>query len=230
MPRAAGVGQLALQHHVWREGVGFLASGLFLVQKHIRVDVGEVRRGNRLAQKRQAVVELVVAQVGGVVAKLVHHFVGRVHFARFQGLDLGHVIAQWVALQQIAVVKQEAVGRFAAGGFDERYRAREAILVGRLVLVVVIRHQVHVQIGGLHEAQLDLGAVGAGRGHDQQQGRPAQGVFHGVYPSGKGGKQGASQREFAVYVARWQNVLQISAPRRQHGFTGDSAGHGAACR
>jgi hypothetical protein len=68
--RAGLVGEAALQDHVGREGVRPLAGrAVAVVDVHVGADVGEVRARDGLAQEGQAVVELVVADVGGVHAQ-----------------------------------------------------------------------------------------------------------------------------------------------------------------
>ena len=109
-----------------------------------------------LLQEGQAIVEFMVADIGGVDADLVQHLVGRVQVAGGQRFDLGYIVAQWIALQQIAVVEQQAVCCFSAGGLDQADRLGQAIFIGYPVLVVVVVQQVHMQIGGLHDAQLQL--------------------------------------------------------------------------
>ena len=161
------VPELPLKQHIRRKSV-FSTGAVFFAVVHIDVGV-DIRKIGALdcaAQERQAEVELVVAQIGGVIAQLVHHFVGRMHLSVLQRPDLGHYITQWIALQQVAVVEQQAVEHLGTRSLDQRDRPGQAVLVGCLVLVVVVTEQIHVYIGGLHDAQLHLRCP---RGADREQ-------------------------------------------------------------
>ena len=167
------VGEAAVQQHIGRKG------GLALVRaavfNHVGADVGKGRAGQRLAQKGQAVVELVVAHVGGVIAQRVHHFESRMNLAFLQGLDAGDVVAQGVALQQVAGVEEQVVGYLRAGGLDQGRGARQPVLGHRLVLVVVIGHQVHVHVGGAQNTQLELLRLGPAWAEKQREERRGAG-------------------------------------------------------
>ena len=95
VPPTLCIGKLALQNHVGREGVCARGCAAF---EHVGADIGKPGPGHGTAQERQAKVKLVVAQVGSVVTQRMHDLVGRVYFAVFQGLDLGHKVAHGVAL------------------------------------------------------------------------------------------------------------------------------------
>ena len=100
-----------------------------------------------------------VTNIGGVIAHLVHDFVGRMNFPGLQRLHFGHIVTQRAALQQVTVVKKQGVGNFGPGGFDQRAGTRQAVLVRRLVLVIVVAQQVHVHISGLQNAQTHFGSA-----------------------------------------------------------------------
>ena len=154
---ASFVAQLTLQDHIGCEGILRIGGGhAGLIKVDIGIDVGKLRAGDGLAQEGQAVVELVVADVGGVHTELVQHLVGRVHLARSQRLDTCHIVAQRAALQQVTVVEVQAVLRLGPRCLDQRHRLGQAVVLGHLVLVVVVVQQVHVHIRGLQDAQLDF--------------------------------------------------------------------------
>ena len=157
--RAAGfVDEAAVQDHVRRKGLGVLghALGRAFVVEHVGVDIRKGRAGQRAAQERQAVVELVIADIGRVVAQCVHDLVGRVRLACRQRLDARDEVTQRVALKQIAVVEEQCVLHLGACGLHQRGRARQAVFIHRLVLVVVVGHQAHVHVGRAQDAQLEL--------------------------------------------------------------------------
>src|SRR5690606_26560929 len=89
----------------------------------------------------------------------------------------GDVVAHRVALEEVAVVDQHRVGRLGADRVDDRGGAGEAHRVVRLVAVIVVRVDVHVQVGRLHDAQMRLVGLGArGKGmqdHDRSGGGAA---------------------------------------------------------
>jgi hypothetical protein len=106
------------------------------------------RRAGDLRQERQAVVELVVAGGGAVVADAVHRAIDR------QLLVAGHragqrlVVGQHRALDGVAVVEQEGVGKFLPRLADQRHGALVAQRRVGLELVVVVAEDVGVQVGG----------------------------------------------------------------------------------
>ena len=86
---------------------------------------------------------------------------------------VGDVVAHRVALQVVAVVDEQGVGRLGADRLDDRGGAGEAEGVGRLVGVVVVGLDVAVQVGGREDAQVRLAGLGAG-GEGMQQHEPAE--------------------------------------------------------
>ncbi|MNP34592.1 hypothetical protein D3C76_1278880 [compost metagenome] len=88
----------------------------------------------------------------------------------------GHIITQRVALDQVAVIEQQAVLGLKTGFFDQRGCFGKAVLICRLVCKIIVVHHVHVQIGGLHNPQIHrsgsvLGSRGKHGGQGQQTGR-----------------------------------------------------------
>ena len=80
---------------------------------------GEGRRADGLFQKRQAEVEVVVAQRGRIVAKRVH---GGDHGMEAVRADLARLcqrVGLWTALEQIAVVKQQRARHLGPCGADQ---------------------------------------------------------------------------------------------------------------
>jgi hypothetical protein len=124
------------------------------------------------AQEVQPAVELVVARCRGVVAEAVEQRDGGMHLARGQRFGARHHVAERTALEDLAVVDEQAVARLGACRIDERGRAREAVLDDGAVLAVVPGQQLHVQVGGADEAQLQRLRVHPGRRQDDgdQQG------------------------------------------------------------
>ena len=89
-----------------------------------------------LVQKRQAVVELVVAQRAGVKAQRAHGLVHGQLLRAGDGVDGGFVVGQRRALDGVAVVHQQRIGKLLARGAHQRGRALKAIalVLGQLLL------------------------------------------------------------------------------------------------
>ena len=155
--RSGLVDELTLKNHAGREHVlRRVPLAAAVVENDIGIEIRKLRTCQGLLQERQAVVEFVVADVRCVVIQRVHHFQGWVQLAWLQRLDAGHVVAQRVALQHVAVVEEQGVLRLCARRADERGGAVQAVVFHRLVLVIVPGQQVHVDVGGLQNAQLEL--------------------------------------------------------------------------
>src|SRR3546814_17331313 len=99
------------------------------------------------------------AQRAGVELQHRHRFVyGRLGRAR-DGSDLVLVVGQRRALDGIAVVHQQRIGKFLARGADQRGGPFEAIggIVGQLEVVVAA--QVEMQVGGGQQGKVRDGAL-----------------------------------------------------------------------
>lgn len=122
-------------------------------------------------QRVEAVVVLVVAEGGGVVADLVHRRGHRVRRAAGDGVDLGVVVGQRRALDRVAGVDRQGALATDLGPdrLDDRGGLGHADVVGLGVgvlgvLEVVPVVDVAVQVGRAEHGQTDDLAVGAGAG------------------------------------------------------------------
>ena len=131
---------------------------------------GEFGAAQREAEEGEPVVELVIAQRGAGVVERVHASEHGVHVAGLHAALVGDEVAHRAALDQVAIVEQHAVLRFRARGGDQRRGACEADRVVGLVAVIIIGQHVDVQVGGLHQPQLDARLLGE-RGRARQNGR-----------------------------------------------------------
>ncbi len=111
-----------------------------------------------LVQVAQAVVELVVADAAAVELRGVHHFVHGQRLAALKRVDLGLVVGQRRALDGVAVVQQQGVGKLGARLLDQGCHALEAegLVLGQLEVVVAAH--IGVQVSGLQQGQRGLGA------------------------------------------------------------------------
>ncbi len=141
----------------------------------IGADEREIRAGNHLVHERQAVVELVVAERRALVAQEVHALHDRVDVALLHALFIGDVVAHRAALQQVAIVDQHGVAGFGADRIDQRGGARQAHRVVRLVGVIVVGQQVHMDVGGFHDPEMRLVGLRAGREGMQHHQRAGSG-------------------------------------------------------
>ena len=76
----------------------------------------------------------------------------------------GGEVAERRALENVAVVEQEAVGAFAPRLSDQRGGAREADRIVRTIAIIVVRIEIGVQIGQADETQLEPGPGACERG------------------------------------------------------------------
>ena len=193
--------------------VGVLAGFALAV---VAVDVGghDGHGGllQHLIQVRQTVVELVVAEGGGVVPEYLHGGVHGVLLPGLQGVDAGHVITERVALDQVAVVEQQGVAFLGAGLVDEGGGVLQAELAGGFVLVVVVPQRTGVQVGGFQDAQVEgLGGPGlCGVG----LGGPGLGGLGGGGAEQHGPGQG---NEFEFHTLTGYEVLSGGHTGERHG-------------
>ena len=129
-------------------------------------------------QRVEAVVVLVVAEGGGVVADLVHRGGHRVRRAAGDRVDLGVVVRERRALDRVAGVdRQGALGTdLGADRLDDRGGLGDADVVVRLVVVLGVLEvvpvvDVAVQVGRAEHGQSHDLAVGARPGRPR---RPAR--------------------------------------------------------
>ena len=89
----------------------------------------------------------------------------------------GDIIAHRVALQEVAIVKQQAVGRAPAQLIDQGAALRQTDRWVGAVVVIVIGGDMHMQIGGFQDPQMGLTRLQQRRkGGVQTQGRLMLGV------------------------------------------------------
>lgn len=140
-------------------------------------DNGEIGARNRIHQEGQAVVEFMVAQGGGVIAKGVHGVHGvndGVGIALFHAAGIGDVVAHRVALQEVAIVEEDGIGGLGADALDKAGGARQANGINGFVGVIVIGENMDMQVGGFHDAQ--MGLIGGSIGRERVQGDEACGA------------------------------------------------------
>lgn len=116
-----------------------------------------------LVEKGQTVVEFVIAQRARVKAQRAHGLVHGQLLRAGYGLYLGLVVSQSRALDGVAVVHQQRVGKFLASRTDQRGRALEAIGLVFGQLEIVIAAHIEVQIRGLQNGQRRRGRLGGYR-------------------------------------------------------------------
>ncbi|CRZ44076.1 Uncharacterised protein [Vibrio cholerae] len=71
------------------------------------------------------------------------------HFASLDAFRC-HVVTHRATLDQITVIDQHTVFDFGASLFDKRGGARQANLIGGFIFVVVIIHQIGMNIRGFN--------------------------------------------------------------------------------
>ena len=100
---------IGLQEQLVLGGVG---SQLALGQ--VGADEREIRAGQHLEHEVEAVVELVIAERRALVAQRVHRLDDRMDVAVLHAALIGDVVAHRVALQEIAIVDEDRIGRLGA--------------------------------------------------------------------------------------------------------------------
>jgi hypothetical protein len=123
---------------------------------------GKIGIGKCPVERRQPVVEFMVAQRRGIIAQCIHRRDHRVGAGVVDHRGVGEKIAHRGALQEIAVVQEQAIGDLAARRADHRRQPRQPVLRlggGGAVGEIVIAENAHVQIGGLQDAQAKRGGL-----------------------------------------------------------------------
>ena len=124
--RALGIDEFPIEDDVGLESRGGVGAVFFAVgEDHVGAHVGELGAGDGALEEVEPEVEFVVAEVGSVILQRVHDLIGRVRLAALERADLGHHVAERVALQEVAVVKEQAVRRFGTCCLDQRNGARD---------------------------------------------------------------------------------------------------------
>ncbi len=151
----------AIGQHSVQQDIGFdqrvivtgLGPDLF---DDIGADHREVGPGEGFHQEIKPVVEFMIAQGRGVKAKRIHRLDYRVHVAFFHAALISDVIAHRIALQEVAVVQHQRIGRLGADRLDDAGGAGKSDGVDLFVGVIVIGKDMHMQVRRLHQAQVRL--------------------------------------------------------------------------
>ena len=147
-------GECAINNNVLIEERNIVARVVVtVIMKYVGADVWEVCACNTLREKIQAVVELVITDVADGVIQKIHRFVYRVDIAFPETPLPGDEIAKWVALQKVTVIYKNAVADFRARLFKQRGGSGQAGRDGRLILKIVVIHDVHVDVAGLENSE-----------------------------------------------------------------------------
>ncbi len=145
-----------VEQHIGRQQRAVTGRPVALSDRHVRADHRKGRRAQCRHQKVQPEVEFVVSQRCGVDTHRVHCRDRRVGRVRSQRAPKGNPVAQRVALQEVAVVEQQAGVRLGPQPRDARGGLRQPEAVGRAVGVIVVGQKVDVQIGRSEQPQLRL--------------------------------------------------------------------------
>ena len=156
---ACAVRHLAVKDHVRRDQCRVFCGICAAFLDHVCADNGKIGSGQRFHQEIEPIIEFVVAKCRGFEAHRVHRGDDRVHVAFFHPSLIGDVIAHGVALQKVAIVQQQRVRRFGADLGDMRRSPGKAYGVDRLVAIIIVRPDVHVQVGGFHDPQMRLSGL-----------------------------------------------------------------------
>ena len=116
--------------------------GSLCVQPQIRGDNRKRRIAQTADQRVQAMTEFMIAQGGGVIMQMVHRRDHRMHAGIVRRIipGVGHIIAQSIAVQKVAVVKQHRIGRLPPRLFNQRCRARQPT-TGRYFVGMIVPGQ-----------------------------------------------------------------------------------------
>ena len=164
-PDADGmVGARPICQHPVENGIGRLQRGVVQrARAHTRDGIGaenrELRTAERIAQKIETVVELMVAKRSAVEAQRVHRPDDRMRPALRDAALIGDIIAHRTALQEVAIVEQHTVPRLCPRIGNQPGDTGQPDRIRRTVGVVVIGLNVDVQIGRAEDAQMHLSGV-----------------------------------------------------------------------
>ena len=125
---------------------------------------GKPRPGVSALEDLEAVVELMVAKHRGRIVERVHRRDDRMDRLRVFGDRVGGEVAERRALENVAVVEQQAVGRFLASLSDQGRGPGKPDRIVRAVAVIVVRIEIGVQIGQAEQAQAQAGRRACQRG------------------------------------------------------------------
>ncbi|EKD59824.1 MAG: hypothetical protein ACD_54C01114G0001 [uncultured bacterium] len=116
-----------------------------------------------------------VAQRRRIIAQRIHRRDHRMRMQRPARSDrrrgFGQIIAQRGAVQEVTIVKQQALRLFGAGGVDQAGSAGKADLRAGLIGVVIPGQQMRVQIAGGQNAQVQHWLCGLNGSERRQSAR-----------------------------------------------------------
>ena len=116
-------------------------------------------------------VEVVIAKAQTIIMQMVHTGDKRM---RLGDRHLRQLIAQGIALQQIAIVEQDTGGplfrRLCPGGADQGGDSGQPVMPHRTVAHIVMPHDLHMQVRRGQNAQTWLGRDATLRGNDTGRG------------------------------------------------------------
>ncbi len=145
------VADLPVQHRPAGKGRRAIAA----VQ--VRAQQRKPRPGQRRIQKPQAKVEIVVPQRHGIIAQQVHRLNHRMRAVGLGRVGFGQGIAQGAALQEVAIVQQQGIGRRRPQSGDVVRDRGKAGPRRRPVAVMVPGTKVEVKIAGGEDRHLAAG-------------------------------------------------------------------------
>ena len=117
------------------------------------------RRAGDLREKAQTVVELVVADSATVGADRIHRPVDRQFLIASHRFHQRLVVGQHAALDGVAGIEQEVVGKLLARALDQRGGALETHRGIGLQLVVVVAEHVGMDVRGFQDRHFRARAV-----------------------------------------------------------------------
>jgi len=171
MPGAGAIGDGAVNDDIRLEEQIIVARiGGERALGQIGADHWEVGAGDDLEHEVEAIVELVIAERAAVITQHIHGGNHRVHVAFLHAALIGDVVTHRISLQEIAIVDEDRVAGLGADLVDDRGGAGQSHAVVGLVAVIIIRKDMHMQVGGFHDAQMRLIGVGA-RGKRVDEGK-----------------------------------------------------------
>ena len=131
-----------------------------------------------LRQKTQAVIEFMIANTSRVVFELIHHFVHREHLVAGERIHLRLIVGERGALNGVAVVKQQRVGKLFARIGNQGCDTFEADSFVLTKPEIVVAQHIGVQIGRLQQRHVSARAVGDRAALRRYSGAAATGYNH----------------------------------------------------